>query len=74
MEFVEPVNLPISPDSIKEEDWVFVKFEKCLWARLFVLRVMKSRLDVSVTIWYLCNHMIHEPQKFEREEDAIFYK
>ena len=42
--------LPIK--RIKEGDWVLVKFDKCFLARLYALRVMKSKFDVSVTIWY----------------------
>ena len=46
MEPAEPINLLINPDSTKEGDWVLIEYrKKGFLARLFVLRVMKSKFD-----------------------------
>ena len=70
MEPVEPVNLQINPDSIKEGDWVLVEYEKesflgrviCVKGNEIQVRCLQKPYD------------IHQPQEFKREKDAIFYK
>ena len=66
---VEPVESPINPADLIAGDWVLVRYEE----ERFIGKVICIK-NTEVQVRCLDKpYGIHEPQKFEREEDAIFY-
>ena len=67
---MEPVNLPINPDNMKEGDWVLVEYEE----ERFLGKVICVKGNEVQVRCLQKPYGIREPQEFELEEDAIFYK